>query len=73
MYCVQTLNPQSGKAVVCSYDRMLLISDDLQFVVMFLHITLCQYRCVQPLWMCIHRPETVVSAYSVSGSQSNIL
>lgn len=35
--------------------------------------TLCQCRCAQPLWTCSRRRGTVVSAYSVSGSQSNIL
>lgn len=35
--------------------------------------TLCQCRCAQPLWRCSHRRGTVVSVYSVSGSQSNIL
>lgn len=35
--------------------------------------TLCQCHCAQPLWRCSHRRGTVVSVYSVSGSQCNIL
>lgn len=62
-----------GKPAVRTREKAVMWSVHVYAVMGIWVLTLCQCRCAQPLWTCSRRRGTVVSAYSVSGSQSNIL